>query len=74
MRKTIIAILSAILYLLIGLFMGIDIMEMAYAEEVSASMILKFVLGSIAALSAVAINIIFCRAFLDWLDEDDRNG
>ena len=74
MRKTIIAILSAILYLLIGLFMGIDIMEIAYAEEVSAFMIVNFVLASIAALFAVVINIIICRAFLDWLDEDDGNG
>lgn len=74
MRKTIIAILSAILYLLIGLFMGIDIMEMAYAEEVSAFMIVKFVLGSIPALFAVVINIIVCRKFLDWLDEDGGNG
>ena len=70
MKKTIIAILSAILYLLIGLFMGIDIMEMAYAEEISEFMIVKFVLGSVPALFAVAINIIICRKFLDWLDEE----
>ena len=70
MRKTIIAILFAILYFLIGLFMGVDIMEIAYAEEVSASMIVKFVIGSTPALFAVAINIIICRAFLDQLDEE----
>ena len=70
MKKTIIAILSAILYLFIGLFMGIDIMEMAYAEEISEFMIVKFVLGSVPALFAVAINIIICRKFLDWLDEE----
>lgn len=72
MRKTIIAILSAILYLLIGLFMGIDIMEMAYAEEVSEFMIFKFVLGSTPALFAVAINIIICRKFLDQLDKEHK--
>lgn len=74
MRKTIIAILSAILYFLIGLFTGVDIMKMAYAEEVSASMIVEFVLESINALFVVVVNIIIYRGFLDWLDEDYRNG
>ena len=71
MRKMIIAILSAILYFLVGLFMGVDIMEMAYAEEVREFMIVKFVLGSIPALFAVAINIIVWRLFLNQLDERD---
>ena len=69
MRKTIIAIFYSILYLLIGLFMGIDIMQMAYAEEVSASMIVKFVLRNIPALFAVVTNTIICRRFLEFDEE-----